>query len=417
MRVLLVHQNYPGQFRQLAPALVARGHELAIITDGKNGADTGAVLTARYGYEAPDKKRLAAAGAPLAAHHATMVQRGAAAARVAAKLRDERGFVPDVIYAHPGWGETLFLREVWPDAPMLLYAEYYYHPHGRDSDFDAEIQNAGAGFARALHTIAMRTHIAQAMTEADAAIAPTAWQASSFPACFRRNIAVIHDGVDTAVLAPDPAARFTVPGAALELRAGDEVLTYVARNIEPYRGAHVFLRALPDVLAARPAAHVVIAGGDGVSYGSAPSGGGTWKEKLLAEAGDRIDRSRVHFTGRLPYEAFVRLMQVSRVHAYLTYPFVLSWSLIEAMSIGAAIVASRTAPVEEVIEDGVNGRLVDFFDVPGWSAALIRALAEPGSFLPLRAAARETARARYDQAGCLPRIIDQIERTARIRGG
>jgi glycosyltransferase involved in cell wall biosynthesis len=410
MRVLLVHQNFPGQFRHVAPALAARGHELAVITDGKNKAEI-SYLTARYAYTPPERAKIVDAGAPLAAHHAQMAGRGAAAARVAAKLRDERGFRPDVIFGHPGWGEMLYLSAVWPGVPQLHYAEFYYAPRGLDADFDPEFQNPT--LARALSTLAMRSHLAQSMLEADAAVAPTEWQASTFPPALRQGIRVIHDGVDTEALRPDPEAAFPVPGTDLTLRHGDEVLTYVTRNIEPYRGAHIFLRALPEVLAARPGAQVVIVGGTGVSYGAAPPGGGSWKDALLKEVGARLDPSRVHFVGWLPYGEYCKLMQVSRVHAYLSYPFVLSWSLLEAMSMGAAVIGSKTPPVEEVIEHGVNGRLVDFFDVPGWAAALTDALADPGALEPLRAAARETAVRRYDLGRCLPRILDLVEETAR----
>ena len=184
------------------------------------------------------------------------------------------------------------------------------------------------------------------------------------------------------------------------------------RNIEPYRGAHTFLRALPAVLDARPGAQVVIVGGTDVSYGSKPAKGGSWKDVLLAELGGKLDPARVHFVGRVPYPEFCKLMQVSRVHAYLTYPFVLSWSLMEAMSMGAAVVASRTPPVEEVIEDGVNGRLVDFFDVAAWSTALTGALADPAGLAPLRKAARKTIQDRYDLGRCLPKIVRLVERTA-----
>jgi glycosyltransferase involved in cell wall biosynthesis len=340
-----------------------------------------------------------------------MAGRGAAAARVAARLRDERGFVPDVIFGHPGWGEMLFLDAVWPGVPQLHYAEFYYAPAGLDADFDPEFQRPT--LARALSTIAMRSHLAQSMVEARAAIAPTRWQAATFPPALRDRIEVIHDGIDTDALRPDPAASFRVPGRDLVLRAGDEVLTYVARNIEPYRGAHTFLRALPEVLAARPGAQVVMVGGAGVSYGAPPKGGGSWKRLLLDEVGDRLDPARVHFTGWLDHADLGRLMQVSRVHAYLSYPFVLSWSLLEAMAVGAAVIASRTPPVEEVIADGVNGRLVGFFDVAGWSAALAGALADPAALAPLRSAARQTVVDRYALKDCLPRILDLVERTAR----
>lgn len=409
MKVLLVHQNFPGQFRHVAPGLVQRGHEVAVITDATNKTNI-PYVAARYGFTAPDKKKIAEAGGQLVSHHAQMATRGAAALRVAAKLKTERGFEPDVIFAHPGWGETLYLKELWPEAKMLLYAEFYYASRGLDANFDPEFQTPSLGGG--VRTVSMRTHIAQAMTEADAALAPTQWQASTFPPCFRDRIEVIHDGVDTKALCPDAQAEVKLPGVSDTLRHGDEVLTFVVRNIEPYRGAHIFFRALPEILKARPEARVVIVGGDDVSYGSRPAKG-SWKQLFLDEVGEQLDLSRVHFTNRIPYDMLCQLLRVSRVHAYLTYPFVLSWSLMEAMSLGCAIVASKTPPVEEVIEDGVNGRLIDFFDVKAWSDGLIDALANPDALTPLREAARRTIQARYDIHKCLPKILDLVERTAR----
>jgi glycosyltransferase involved in cell wall biosynthesis len=215
--------------------------------------------------------------------------------------------------------------------------------------------------------------------------------------------------VDTDALAPDPAARFALPDGRV-LHAGDEVLTFVNRNLEPYRGYHIFMRALPAVLKARPEAQVVIVGGDEVSYGVAPKGEKGWKEHILAEMRDQLDLSRVHFMGKVPYASFRALLHVSRVHAYLTYPFVLSWSMIEAMAAGCHIVASDTAPVTEAITDGQNGTLVNFFDVAAWSEKLTEALADPARFQPLRDAARQTALARYDlRRHCLPRMVDFVE--------
>jgi len=336
-----------------------------------------------------------------------MSMRGLMAARGARSIRDLRNFTPDVVFGSLGWGETLFLREVFPDARHLTYAEFFYRPQGLDADFDPEFQPQS--FERRISVRARQAHLLQAIADADEGLAPTRWQADSFPDWARGKIRVIHDGIDTARLAPEQAAQFHLPDGRV-LRAGDEVLTFVNRNIEPYRGAHVFLRALPAVLASRPDAQVVIVGGDGVSYGAAPPGGGSWKDRLWAEVADRCDAARVHFVGRVPYADFVSLMQVTRVHAYLTYPFVLSWSLLEAMSAGAMIVASDTPPVAEVITDGVEGRLVGFFDVPGWSAALIAALADPAAGHAMRHAARARVIRDYDlHTVCLPRLIDWIE--------
>ena len=221
-------------------------------------------------------------------------------------------------------------------------------------------------------------------------------------------LSVIHDGVDTAVMAPDAAAELTLPNGRV-LRAGEEVLTFVNRNLEPYRGYHTFMRALPDVLAARPEAQVVIVGGDEVSYGARPATG-SWKQKFLSEVEGRLDLNRVHFLGKVPYANFRALMQISRVHAYLTYPFVLSWSMLEAMSAGALVVGSDTAPVREVIRDGKNGLLVDFFDIEGWSRVLTDTLADPEAYRPLREAGRRRIVNGYDlRSVCLPRMVAMVE--------
>lgn len=403
MRSLLVHQNFPGQFVHLAPALVARGHEVVALTDAAN-KHPNTLRTMRYAFTPP---RADFASHGLAATYYQMTERGRAAARAAVALRDQHGFSPDVILGNLGWGETLFLREVWPEARLLIYAELFYRPRGLDVGFDPEFANGD--LAQRMRVVARQAHLLQAMLPADAALAPTRFQADSFPDFLRDRITVIHDGVDTARLRPDPAARFTLPDGRV-LRAGDEVLTFINRNLEPYRGYHIFMRALPEVLEARPDAQVVIVGGDGAGYGPKPPGGQSWKARFLAEVADRIDPARVHFTGRVPYEQFVALMQVSRVHAYLTYPFVLSWSLLEAMSAGAHVIGSRTAPVAEVIRDGENGQLVDFFDVAGWAQALTEGLAYPERFGAMRAAARETVVGHYDLRGqCLPRLIGFVE--------
>ena len=404
MDILFVHQNFPGQFLHLAPALEERGHRVVALTDQHN--ERPSPVSENYRYRAPEYL-VELEKCRLGKTYTQMSERGLMAARAARTLRDRHGFRPDVVFGHIGWGESLYLRDIWPEARHLIYAEYYYATQGQDTGFDAEF--TAPSFDRDALTTARQAHLAHAMAQVDAALAPTFWQAGTFPPCFRGLISVIHDGVDTAQLRPDPAAQVTLQDGTV-LRAGDEVLTYVGRNLEPYRGYHIFMRALPEILARRPNAQAVIIGADGVSYGSNPPEGRTWKEVFLDEVADRLDMSRVHFVGRLPYDQFVRVLQISRVHAYLTYPFVLSWSLLEAMSIGAHVVASRTAPVEEVIAHGETGTLVDFFDVPGWAEALSAGLADPRAHDALRAAAREQTVSRYDlRTVTLPRLIEFVE--------
>ncbi|HCY99126.1 MAG: glycosyl transferase family 1 [Rhodobacterales bacterium RIFCSPHIGHO2_02_FULL_62_130] len=403
MKVLFIHQNFPGQFLHLAPELAKRGHQCLALTNAKNNRAS-AIPVLRYKHDTPE---VDPAATRLGRNYTLMSDRGVSVARAARQLRDERGYTPDVIFGHSGWGETLFLKEVWPTAKLIVYAEFYYKGVGADVGFDPEFSTAG--FDQVMIAQGRTAHLGQALLHADAGVSPTEWQASTYPAPLRRMISVIHDGVDTDALAPDPAARFALPDGRV-LHAGDEVLTFVNRNLEPYRGYHIFMRALPAVLKARPEAQVVIVGGDEVSYGVAPKGEKGWKERILTEVRDQLDLSRVHFMGKVPYANFRALLHVSRVHAYLTYPFVLSWSMIEAMAAGCHIVASDTAPVTEAITDGQNGTLVNFFDVAAWSEKLTEALANPARFQPLRDAARQTALARYDlRRHCLPRMVDFVE--------
>lgn len=408
MRILFVHQNFPGQFVHLAPALAGRGHEVWALTDEINKRPS-PVRTARYGFKKPTIDQHTPRLARTFAEHAA---RGDVVARAAQELQDKHGLKPDVVFGHIGWGEHLFLKEIWPEARHILYAELFYKPRGLDTGFDPEHQRDDLW--QRIWITSRQAHLMMALQSVDQAVAPTRWQADSFPENLRRRISVIHDGIDTERLKPDANAVATLP-SGLRLRAGDEILTFVNRNLEPYRGYHTFMRALPAVMAARPGAQVVIVGGDGVSYGAKPPKGGTWKQIYLDEVKDSLDLSRVHFVGNVPYPLFVELMKVTRVHAYLTYPFVLSWSMLEAMSAGALVVGSRTPPVEELIAEGINGRLVDFFDVAAWSQALIEALAEPARFMPLRHAARQTIVEGYDlQTRCLPQMLALVEGRAAV---
>ncbi len=404
MKILFIHQNFPGQFLHLAPALAARGHEVVALGDVENQRPS--PVKTLY-YKTPAKNRLKGLGSTFL----DATARGSMVAGACSQLVERTAFKPEVIFGHNGWGEMMFLREVWPEARILNYAEFVYRSQGLDSDFDAEFQ--ATDLKARVATSARAAHILQSMLDADAGLAPTRWQAATFPPALRDKITVVHDGVDTDEVCPDPAARLEIPGSSLILRPGDEVVSFINRNLEPYRGYHIFMRALPEVLAARPNAQVVILGGDQQSYGRAPDSG-TWKQLFLDEVGGRLDRARVHFLGKVPRPTFLSLLQVTRVHAYLTYPFVLSWSMLEAMSAGALVVGSRTGPVTEVISDGDNGRLVDFFDVAGWSKALIRALADPLADHPLRDAARRTVVEKYDLSRvCLPRLISFVESAGR----
>ncbi|MDK8871533.1 glycosyltransferase [Paracoccus sp. SSJ] len=401
MKILFVHQNFPAQFLHLAPALAARGHHVVGLTDEKNPRPS-PVRVVRY--KTPPELNLSPM---LGRAYSEMAERGWLAARGCRALRDRHDYTPDLIFGHSGWGETLFLREIWPDAKLLVYAELMYRTRGHDVGFDPEI-SPDSDEAR-VNTVARSAHLIQGLVQADAGLAPTRYQADSFPPELRRKLTVIHDGIDTVKVCPNPLAEFPLPDGR-KLRAGDEVLTYVSRSLEPYRGFHRFMRALPEVLRARPNAQVVLVGGEGVSYGGLPKDAAGWKEKLLAELDGQLDLSRVHFMGRVPYPQYLALLQVSRVHCYLTYPFVLSWSLTEAMAAGCYVVGSDTEPVRELVRDGKNGRLVPFFDQLALEVALIRGLAGDPDAARLQAAARETILQGYDlHRHSLPQLIDWVE--------
>lgn len=406
MRFLFIHQNFPGQFKFLAPALAATPtnevHALCRDT-GLSSAWQGV----RLHYYAPSRSSSVEIH-PFAAETETKLIRADAVLQRAQAMRAD-GFVPDVIVAHPGWGESLFLKDIWPTAKLGIYCEFFYHTDGLDVGFDPEFGEVD--IAERCRVQMKNLNMLMHMQVADAGIAPTHFQAQTFPAWFRDKIRVIHDGIDTEQVRPNPKIQIQLT-PHLTLSRDDEVITFVNRNLEPYRGYHSFMRALPEILRQRPRAHILIVGGDAVSYGAAPASGTSWKQIYLEEVRAQIadaDLARVHFLGNLPYDYFIPLLQLSSVHVYLTYPFVLSWSLLEAMSAGCAIVASDTAPVREAIQDGETGRLVNFFDAASLTAQICRLLDTPEERQRLGTNARQFVIEHYDlRMVCLPAQLDWI---------
>ncbi|WPL18698.1 Spore coat protein SA [Thiorhodovibrio winogradskyi] len=406
MNLLFIHQNFPGQFKHLAPALAARGHRVCAmpLRNSQAGHWQGVQL---WPYQV--SRGTTPQIHPWIADFETKTIRAEACFRAALKLQAD-GFNPNVIIAHHGWGESLFLKDIWPHAKLGLYCEFFYHPQGADVGFDPEFPPHDLGdFCRLrLKNLNNLLHF----EVADAGLSPTHWQASTFPEPFRSRISVIHDGIDTQRVAPNPKVRLTLNGNMV-LTKQDEVITFVNRNLEPYRGYHIFMRALPEILKRRPRARVLIVGGDAVSYGAKPKHGKTWKDIFAAEVRPQIsdaDWSRVHLLGNIAYQHFIALLQLSRVHVYLTYPFVLSWSLLEAMSVGCAILASNTQPLHEAIKHDETGRLVGFFDTGGLVNALCDLLDDPDSRQRLGRNARAFAQKTYDlKRVCLPQQLAWVE--------
>ena len=409
MNVLFVHQGFPGQYLHICRALAQQGNH-RLVAMGMQPSRTPlpkGVQHVVYGASRGNGQDVH----PLALETETKVIRAEACAAAAEQLK-RKGFRPDIICGHPGWGELLFLPHVWPNIPILMYQEFYYQIRGFDYDFDPEFQTDLDWKTCA------KAHMKNANTllNLEAAswnVTPTGFQRSSFPERFHQRISVIHDGIDAKAAPAKANADLSLTlRDGQELCQGEPIVTFVNRRIEPYRGCHSFIRAIPLIQEQQPNARIVIVGAEqGVSYGSAcPEG--EWKDRFMAEIEGSHDPSRLHFAGNLDYADFLTLLKLSQAHVYLTYPFVLSWSLLEAMSTACAIVGSATAPVMEVIRDGHNGLLVDFFKPKAIAEAVDQLLRDRKLAKQLGTQARKDAVARYSLERCLPRQLELIDLVA-----
>lgn len=407
MHILFIHQNFPAQFRHIAAHLAANSEHFVVAMGDKKNLNRPEAQIAGLKVVSYELSR----GIQPATHRylhgpEENILRGQAVVRACMELK-QQGFKPQLIVSHAGWGECLFLRDIFPEARILGYFEFYYHAEGKDVGFDPEF--ATDFDRRFLLRIRNATHLLT-WTNVDWGWSPTQWQKSLFPAEYQPKIEVIHEGIDTTKVKPNANALFTLPNGRV-LTRDDEVLTLVNRALEPYRGFHIFMRALPEIQRQRPNAITLIVGSDKVGYGASPKNAQHWREAMLAELGDKLDLSRIHFVGQLAYNQYLHLLQVSRAHVYLTYPFVLSWSMLEAMAAGCVLIASATPPVLEVVNDQQNGLLFDFFDVGKLTKHAVAVLAEPERFRHLAEAARATIVERYDvNTVILPAQIAFIQR-------
>lgn len=403
MRFLFIHQNFPGQFINLAAELVKNKHEVTALTLNKRGLSSQwmGINIIEYSLGRGNGKDIF----PAVIDFETKAIRGAYCYLKARELKSQ-GYSPDVIISHPGWGESLFLKDIWPDARLKVYCEFYYHTSGFDIGFDSEFESTDKFNVPRVHL--KNTSFLLQSEEADSGISPTKWQASTFPEQFRQKISVIHDGIDTDLVRPIDNVKLKLPNNR-QLLSDDEIITYVSRSLEPYRGFHSFMRSLPEILKKRKNAVVLIVGEDGTSYGSEPPAGDSWKSLFLKEIRPLLNNQqyeRINFLGKVDYSTFKQVLCVSTVHVYLTYPFVLSWSLLEAMSSGCAIVGSKTPPVEEAIKDNMTGKLVNFFKSEEIAECVIGLLENSEERVMLGARARQHVVENYDlKSKCLPRQI------------
>lgn len=359
--VLLVHPNFPTQLIAVLEALERR--------DDVRCAAIGTGFYERQGltYRRYTPVPLALTGDLVIDDLATRI-RAAEGAAAAARALQYDGFEPDVIVAHPGWGEALYLKDVFPAARLICYCEYHYLRTGGELDFDPEFPVTSSDI---LHRIRVRNAITLAsLNEAEVCIAPTAWQRSTFPDYLQSKIEVAHEGVDVERL---DAEAFQYQAA----RPSRPILTFVARHLEPHRGFHTFMRALPEILNQHATVAVTIAGHERGGYGAAPGDGRSWTQVLLDELGHDINLSRIVFSGALSYEDYQALIARSSVHVYLTYPFVLSWSALEMASQRKALVGSMTSPVMEFFVDRDNARLADMLQPRSVSNAVLDLLESP----------------------------------------
>ena len=402
MRVLFLHTNFPAQYRNIATALAQeQGNQVMFGTMRAEGelprVGKGVFKTHREPHTETH---------PYIRPLETAVLQGQGVYRLAQALK-QRGFVPDVVCGHSGWGVSLYVKDAFPAARLLSYFEWYYNATGSDSDFLRDETPLSDDDRLRIRT--KNAPILLDLAQCDRGLCPTAWQRQQFPALFQPRLSVLHDGIDTQFFAPKPGARLQLPG--LDLAQVDELVTYVARGMEPYRGFPQFMAALAGLQRRRPGLHGVIVGEDRVAYGRSLPDGQTFKAKALAELA--LDPARTHFTGPLPYGQYLQVIQASSVHVYLTVPFVLSWSMLEALATGCLVVGSDTPPVKEVIEDGHNGLLTDFFDIGRIADRVEEVLDHPDRHASLRRAARQTVLDTYDLRQLLPRQAELIRALAR----
>lgn len=403
MQILFLHPNFPAQFRHLATVLAKNINNRVVFGTTCPEKTIPGVQKAIY--------KPSRTVHPQTHHYIRNLEnailQGQAVYRMANKLKAE-GFVPDVVYSHSGWGPGLFIKDFFPKATYLCYFEWFYHAHGSDADFEPTNPLSVDDEARIR---VKNAPILLDLYSCDRGLCPTYWQQQQFPKEYHSKITVLHDGIDTSIFRPKLGAKLILPSLNLDLSQVEEVVTYVARGMEPYRGFPQFMEAIALIQQRRPKCHVVVVGENRVAYGKSLPADKTYKQLMLEKL--PLDLSRLHFTGWLPYDQYLQVLQASSVHVYLTYPFVLSWSMLEAMATGCLVVASRTPPVTEVIKDESNGLLVDFFSPQEIANRVEEVLNHPEHMISMRIKARETIEKHYALANLLPQHLQWLSSVAK----
>ncbi|MGH7214295.1 MAG: glycosyltransferase [Tepidisphaeraceae bacterium] len=418
MHVLYVHQNFPAQFGHVAAQLARRPGWRSTFVSQAPPANADGLERIQY---------KTTGGATRQNHYCSRTFENAIwhCDGVHAALKARPDVRPDLIVGHSGFGSTLFLRDLYPDVPQLNFFEYYYRPHASDSDMnfrrDLEWKTEERTYHRARCRNAM---ILLDLQNCDAGYAPTTFQRSLFPDEYQSKLRVVFDGIDRALyhghderLRPSLAQRKRRMVAGVELEPATRLVTYVSRGFESMRGFDVFMRVAQRVAEEFPDVKFLVVGSDRIAYGGDEnhiSPHKTFKEWVLARQG--FDLSKFAFVGRLPPVELAGVLAATDLHIYLTVPFVLSWSMVDAMSCGAVVLGSDTAPVREMIRDGQNGLLSDFFDVDAMAAKALSVLRDPDAFRPLGRAAERMVAEHYALDVVLPQMIDMYEVTAGGRG-
>lgn len=389
-KILFLHTNFPGQYRRLAPYLKEGGGFDVRVGTLKSNAQK--IEFTHVKFEKQREARADIHPSLVRTENALLTGQAAYSALHAFK---NQGWQPDIVCAHSGFGAGLFVKDVFPQAKYLAYHEWYFNGPVTDEGQPCSPDDHNALIRSRMSNLSFLVDLA-AM---DAGVTPTAWQKAQFPSVFQSSLHVLHDGLDTGFYTPRETTTLTL-GDGLTLTRADEVITYVARGMEPYRGFPQFMEAVARIQKKNPKVQTIIVGNDRVAYGSKRSDGLTYKQHAFKSYD--LDTSRVHFTGLVSFEQLRAIFRISSVHVYLTVPFVLSWSMLEAMSTGCVVLGSATPPVQEVIQDGENGFLTDLFDTNLLAERIGDLLEKKESMTSVRQAARETITLRYSASNTLP---------------